>query len=716
MKEQPTACEQAFVITLAENRKNTVLTGNYRLPMDYEDMIEAVAFWRTIQERMDYEDRAELNEVIRSHSGVGRGNIYIYVAAKLELLPARVFRRVLWFYNIDYQSLESCLRRLTSEQIAGILETYDDLFGLEPKVPRCFTEGAYGVVRQLIPSRKVTIKELLLYDRGDAFRYETKGALAFNFFGWDLGYCKYPKEESDEMLADNFDDQMKEIWSSDAEKKFTTNKGEGGIYAFLHRTCRSNYAWRTGRAVAFDAKVCPEVRHTIMAWFIFLFLSPAAFALLWSMPISDMEWYHFLGVAVGFVTPGILLFAALKFIMLRICDLINLAFSWIEDHFESVHIDRAYWEEVGEVLCVWAVMVICTAMFVAAWWGLSLFLGNIFSATVVTVFVFFYALHMIHYKKWILPTEIPVAGKPAVCFALAMALYVHHIKVFEFALGCFSWAASHLPIVLFALLSFGLAWSWRWFGAKIDQCAEYLSASPDAEKRVEIIYNRAMTVTYVLIGGVFLTVLWFWWSFFGFAFIPYFSAFIIIIFVAGVFGGAMFLTEPRSAVNEQRIIKAVSRSGAPTKYCFYRTMKENAWLLSDEDPLPKLEKIWCFVGRFVSDKAWERFVFMNGKGFALLDEYGEFFSTHSNFNREDYFGYLIDGVPLEKAKKAIGSKGSYLRHIEKAFDWCGDWVLALSGPFVKIWKVLRGWTESAYVLWKDFSVKCPFDTLPKRIK
>jgi hypothetical protein len=223
--EEPTACAQAFAFALTENEKNISLTGKYSSEGKKELIKKPLALWETIIEIKKREDENEFWEILKEYSK--SNNMRIATVARLESFPTRVLRRVLWFYNIDYQSKESFLRRITIEQIRAISETYNDLYGVDPKVPRCFIEGLYNFIRGCVPGQQVLLEDLMNEEREeDSLRYQAKGALAFNFFRWDMGFHKYPKAETDEILASTTAETFLSLVSK--EKIFETNKEEGG--------------------------------------------------------------------------------------------------------------------------------------------------------------------------------------------------------------------------------------------------------------------------------------------------------------------------------------------------------------------------------------------------------------------------------------------------------------------------------------------------------
>lgn len=682
MSENQTACAEAFSVTLKENKKNVSLAGTYRTDAARAMMREAVAFWKTIREgREAGEDPAELSETIRSYPVLGRGNTLLDTVARLELLPVRVFRKVLGFCNIDYQSFESCLRRLTSEQIVGINDTYGDLFGLSPKVPRCFTDGAYNSVRQLVPGKFVTVEELLRGEENDDLRYEARSAIDFDFFGWGMGYDKYPY--------------------GDSVKTFRIGKEEGEIYAFLHRTCRSNYLWNSGAEVKFDRNVCPEVRHTMMAWFTFLFLSPLAFMGFLGLGFPVDPWYLVALGILGIITPGILALAGVKYLFLRSVD-------WFMQSFPKIEIDKEYWEELGKAVLTAILILVAEAIVIGAWLTLLWFsLGNVFYATSVTVFAMIWVFHMVHYDtNWILPTNVPWVGKPVCAYIGLQAFSDYSDKVFDFVFAVFGWMSGNISTVLFwGSIALVLA-LWFLIERKLRAYAE--SEKESAFEQAEKFYTTVLYIVWFFITASFLGII---------AVIVTLSSLVwtfapVLCFVIVL---QLFLVKyltPRIVINEKKIIRAAEKPDAWRRETFYKLMVKNRWIKQLDDPLPILEKIWRFSYDFFGASRKE-FCLLDKDGFAVLDEYRNYFQLHMDMDtgsygyREDFLSFIICGTPLEEAKRII------LQEIKAKAARRQKWA-RMTSPFQKVYGAVNMVVHSAYEYYKDRY--CPFDIPPEEVK
>lgn len=712
MTENTTACGEAFAVALAENKSRVRLTGTYGGWQNTDHLHEAVVFWKTIRERRENEDCAELNDVIRNYSGLGKGNILLDTVAKLELFLVRVFLRVLWFYNIDYQSFESCLRRITSEQIAGIHETYANLYGASPKVPRAFTEGLYNFMRD-VRHGCVSVQELL-NEKGenDEIRYQSKGAIAFNFFGWDMGFHRYPKENTDGILASTPAGTFLSLTNrTSAEKVFTTNKGEGGVYWWLYKTCRSNYLWNRDGVVEFSKKICPAFWYTVLCWITFLFLSPLAFGVTFLM---DEHWYAYPVATVGLITPLILAVAIFKYLCGRILDVFACGASWIEKKFPKVVIDREFWEDFRDGAVVWFAFACGTLLFSALVWGIYLFFGESnLSAAIIGIFALLYGYYMAYYKEWTWPTSVPWIGKPVTAFIIIEMVYIYNANIIEFFYALSGWTFSHLPFVFFTLFCTGVLAAWWWFDKKLNAFAD--SAQYE---RVEKIYGMAMFVSGALLIGLFASVFWmqralFGWNVFG----PFFSVVAVGISAALLLqAGFMINLKPRKMVNQRLIVKDVPRYGYKRER-FYTMMKKNSWLLSLEDPLPALYQIWSFAASFFPGEEREKFLYIDEKGFSLIEEYQKYFNTHSNVQHTALLKFLLNGVPVEEAKEAILAKKARYSRIKNWWTCVYDRSL---GPVGKFFQIVWCWClmmiHSACEWWEQMNEMCPLESKTEKLK
>ncbi len=224
----------------------------------------------------------------------------IRLIARYAALPTAVARRWLWFANIDFQSIESFIRRLTPAQEESLHLHYHlacDMHESFDNLP-CFRDG---------PTNAVWRACKLPYSHHE--RFEAKSALAYNFFGWDIGFQKYPESKNDTPARDEFarqffsSDHRSMAWVSTPNRgEFVVNQETGGVYWYLYRTLRSNALWNTHESVALGTWICPGFYLTVLAWACLLIISPALLftgLLLW-MTGMGMHPLYFIG---GAITP-----------------------------------------------------------------------------------------------------------------------------------------------------------------------------------------------------------------------------------------------------------------------------------------------------------------------------------------------------------------------------------------------------------------------------
>lgn len=273
------------------------------------------------------EQLAALRETIEASK-----NEYVRAVAMFMLLPERVARRWLWHKNIDFQSLESFLRRLTPSQM-GNLEEHYRLIGTCPddELP-CFQEGRANRVW----------KKLGLPDQ-HLHRMAKKSALAYNFFGFDMGFQMYPNENEDGMaslvLAKQFLSSRNRILQPIADPErgsFEVNMEYGGLYWYLYRTMRSNSVWNSDADVTLGRWICPGFWITMLGWLFFLIVSPACLFVALGFLLSHQA--ITLPVAV-FGIPG--LFTPLFFIV-----------RWVKSHLNEGVFGGDYWSGAAAVFVV----------------------------------------------------------------------------------------------------------------------------------------------------------------------------------------------------------------------------------------------------------------------------------------------------------------------------------------------------------------------------
>jgi hypothetical protein len=343
------------------------ITGTYAVPARKEKITEAVALWSAfyadsrfyleikhrLYDRYRKSDRAEegfesnYREAVRKNIGRLRlhqllketDNIYVRVFCMYMLLPERVARRWLWHENIDFQSPESFLRRLTNDKVESLKKHYDisqNGYGPERIYP-CFKDGTLNRVWDFFG---LTAK--------DEDRMATKSALAHDFLGFNMGFQKYLNIDSDAVASSELTSQF---LSSQDRGAFEVNKGPGGLYWYLYRTLRSNRLWNKGAEVKLGEWICPGFWFTMALWVFMLVGSPlclVAFAACTLLGVSP----NIFGIAlnpvfgvVGAVSP--VLYAA----------------GWGRENFSKGDFAGDYWPNFGGTLLFMAAGFVFAAGF-----------------------------------------------------------------------------------------------------------------------------------------------------------------------------------------------------------------------------------------------------------------------------------------------------------------------------------------------------------------
>lgn len=191
-------------------------------------------------------------------------NAWVRAVCRFMLLPKDVARKWLWHENVDFQSCESFLRRLTNEQHVSLNLHYDLVKGgTETSKLPCFTDGAPNKVWNFFG---LTAKE-------ESNRMATKSAVVHDFFGFGMGFALYPNAIDDSATKKNLATQF---LSKNHRGDFEVNKEHGGLYWFLYRTLRSNSLYREGKNVELGSWICPGFWFTMIMWGILTLVSPAS--------------------------------------------------------------------------------------------------------------------------------------------------------------------------------------------------------------------------------------------------------------------------------------------------------------------------------------------------------------------------------------------------------------------------------------------------------
>lgn len=232
-------------------------------------------------------------------------NPSLRLVADFESLTSGVLRRLMWHENVDFQSLESFLKRITPEQadafrvhaqIAARNRTVDPKGNWE-EYP-CFSDGWVNKIANRF--EKAEDRYVNRHCRLSEQRLASKAALAHNLFGWDFGFQRYSDEKTETANPTSLPEQA--LLSVRGED-FSVNTESRGVYWWLYKTLRCNSLWGEEDSVKLKSHVCPGFWMTVFAWTFFLLGSPA---LLLAGTASFDTVYGKAMVAAGMVTPAIL--------------------------------------------------------------------------------------------------------------------------------------------------------------------------------------------------------------------------------------------------------------------------------------------------------------------------------------------------------------------------------------------------------------------------
>jgi hypothetical protein len=435
--------EWLFYKAQQQNQIADNLEFAYKDEAESAPIIEALTFWKFFLENVlkncEYSKRNWRARIESLRDFVHHGNPLVGVIAMLESMPTSVWRKILWKYNIDFNSWESFLRRITSEQSLAIKNNYEDICANQ--IPQTFSK--FDIWR-----RKITIEKLFaegyVYDE----RYASKGAMSYNLLGLDFGFNAYPNGiKDDKKILDVNPARFLSI--KNHADDFVVNT-EDGKYWWMYKSARSNYVWHPNRNVTLRTHICPGFWYTLFIHFWFWVVSPIAFVALKAVcakyPVAEMPWPVVIALGIpAFLTPLWLICAAI----IKIFD--NPVFKKVKsflDKFESVF--------AGALLLVVATLVIILVISVVLviydffFPGFGLLWTILIIATIAC-----YLGHKLVYKAK--EKAIPKISQTPFYIrwpltAMSVALFVKFVfTCHEGILQVFIWLA-HLAVAIFAFL------------------------------------------------------------------------------------------------------------------------------------------------------------------------------------------------------------------------------------------------------------------------
>lgn len=247
----------------------------------------ALIFWKFLRKNYSTinvkEKRNRLADFLYKDP-LAQNNYLVRVVAMIESLPTTIWRKLLWRENIDFSSYESCLRRLSEDQIREIEGNYNDLFSYaKVSTPRVLKKSWRDRIKLFLGI--TSVKKILEEGYNDQARNQSKGAYAFSLLGLDFGFSLYPKGNNDDTKITN-KKYSRFLSIKEHINDFIVNQ-EDGKYWWLYRTARSNYAINPGKKVKMKTHVCPGFWMTLILHSSFWIMSPIALLLTGLMLVKN---------------------------------------------------------------------------------------------------------------------------------------------------------------------------------------------------------------------------------------------------------------------------------------------------------------------------------------------------------------------------------------------------------------------------------------------
>ncbi len=386
----------------------------------YEAIANALVLWDfIIFENGRSSTKSFLEEVMLE--GKNLENYYSRLIAMIYLLPVRVWRKILWRYNIDFVSKESFLRRLSQEQYDAIEQNYDVWVsgGIPPVLKLRFRD------RVGIYFGKITRESLMEHD--EEYTHEsTKGAWAFNLLNLDFGFGLYPKGKEDDTKIIN-KSFTRFLSVKEHINDFTVNQ-EDGRYWQLYRSARSNYVFRPNKDIRLQKHVCPGFWATLIMHFVFWFISPIIFG---GMIISIFNNGPSLSSIIvllitSFPTVLWLFLATIKWLFLATFGDDGILF-FIVDFFQKNPIGKILWQGTRIFFKVISVLVMLCFFFL-------LIFSVIYNwSIIVEIFLSFLILIGNSFNSWLAWAEKYLTWGPLVATLLPLTLlgtlwYIRRLK------------------------------------------------------------------------------------------------------------------------------------------------------------------------------------------------------------------------------------------------------------------------------------------------
>ncbi|MEI6379012.1 MAG: hypothetical protein WCO55_05110 [Candidatus Falkowbacteria bacterium] len=240
-----------------------------------KDMATALLLWKFIKMNFskhgDYkfdiwQKRNEAYIAFINSIAIDQANSHMLTVINIESLPTPVWRKFLWKNNINFESNEACLRRMSQDEREALADNAGDLFA--SKTPRVFSWIDHTF-------RKVSYQDLMMSRINFNLRYSTKCTMSYNFLDMDFGFNAYPEGENNDYKVVEIS-PMRFLSKKNHVKDFVVNQ-EDGLYWWLYRFARSNYVYKPYKTVELKNHFCPGFWYTLIANIIFWIASPLLF-------------------------------------------------------------------------------------------------------------------------------------------------------------------------------------------------------------------------------------------------------------------------------------------------------------------------------------------------------------------------------------------------------------------------------------------------------
>lgn len=252
-------------------KKINDLTFHYQgIGSQKQNMAEALVLWEFIRNKFRPTSyRLSYKKELISQLETDSSNSYVRKVLAIESLPTAVWRKLLWKENINFDSYEACLRRMSEKQLHTIQDNFNDFS--TRKIPRVFTwfDKVF---------RGVSYEKLSHEATSEKNRYVSKGSMSYNLLNLDFGFNAYPNGENNDYKIVEFS-PLKFLSVKNHADDFIVNT-EDGKYWRMYKSARSNFAFFPHKTVNLKTHICPGFWLTLILHFLFWIVSPIATACL----------------------------------------------------------------------------------------------------------------------------------------------------------------------------------------------------------------------------------------------------------------------------------------------------------------------------------------------------------------------------------------------------------------------------------------------------